>query len=591
MNKYIIKKQKIISFIYKILQPFKLLILAQLIIAIAWGIHLSLKPYILKIIIDKIPNLNEDKAIAELFVPMIAYLGLSLFIVVIFRFYDFIWLKINPQLKSSIAVNLVKKMLGHSITLFHNNLTGDLTNKIKDVMTGVPDLLKLFIDGFVGHFFALIVAIFTVWTVNYKFSLLLCIWIMIFIFGVKFFYNRAENLCIQAAQKRSSVIGQVVDIFSNIINIYLFSAKSNELKNLTSHLNHYVVAEQKRDWWFLFMSAFQGVSFVIYQSSIFILLVYDFKNSRITAGDLTLLISVNIVIINCLSSLSMDILTFSEIFGNIRQGLQIVLQPIDIQDIPYAKPLIVNKGKIIFENIKFSYPNLPALFQNKSVVIGSGEKVGLVGYSGSGKSTFINLILRLYEVNQGRILIDDQDIRSVNQDSLRNNITMLYQDPSLFHRSVIDNIRYGKPNSSEKEIISAAIKAHAHDFIIKLPQGYNTILGEKGVKLSGGQRQRIAIARAILKNAPILILDEATSQLDVLTEEKIQASLSSLMENKTVIVIAHRLSTLLKMDRIIVFDNGKIIKSGKHNELLQEPGLYKMLWNAQVGGFLLDNDN
>jgi ATP-binding cassette subfamily B protein len=286
----------------------------------------------------------------------------------------------------------------------------------------------------------------------------------------------------------------------------------------------------------------------------------------------------------------MDLLKFYEILGNISQGLKIVLQPIDIKNFPQAKPLIVNKGKIIFENVQFNYPNLPQLFQNKSVVIDPGEKVGLVGYSGSGKSTFINLILRLYEVNQGRILIDDQDIKLVTQDSLRNNITILYQDPSLFHRSVVENISYGKPESSIEEIITAAIKAHAHDFIIKLPQGYNTILGEKGVKLSGGQRQRIAIARAILKNSPILILDEATSQLDVLTEEKIQSSLSSLMENKTVIVIAHRLSTLLKMDRIIVFDNGKIVQSGNHYELLAVPGLYKMLWNAQVNGFLLDND-
>lgn len=328
------------------------------------------------------------------------------------------------------------------------------------------------------------------------------------------------------------------------------------------------------------MSAFQGISFVVYQSGIFMLLIYEFKYNKITVGDLTLLISVNVAIINCLSSLSFDFITFSEIFGNIRQGLQIVLQNIDVKDVKNAKPLVVKKGKIVFENVIFNYPNTPPLFQNKSLIIEAGEKIGLVGYSGSGKTTFINLILRLYELNKGRILIDNQDIKLVTQDSLRDNITLLYQEPALFHRSVIDNIRYGKPNSSQEEIISAAIIAHAHDFIIKLPQGYNTILGEKGVKLSGGQRQRIAIARAILKNSPILILDEATSQLDILTEKKIQESLSNLMKNKTVIVIAHRLTTLLKMDRIIVFENGKIVQVGKNNELLRRSGLYKMLWDA-----------
>lgn len=246
------------------------------------------------------------------------------------------------------------------------------------------------------------------------------------------------------------------------------------------------------------------------------------------------------------------------------------------------------RGKIVFDRVKFHYKGTEPLFRDKSVEIAAGQKVGLVGYSGGGKTTFANLILRLYNVTGGAILIDGQDIREVTQDSLRENIAMIPQDTSLFHRSLTENIRYGRINATDDEVIEAAKKAHAHEFISRLPQGYDSLVGERGIKLSGGQRQRIAIARAILKNAPILILDEATSQLDSVTENLIQESLRELMQNKTAIVIAHRLSTLLYMDRILVFDKGRIVADGSHDELLARGRLYKNLWNAQVGGFLPD---
>jgi ATP-binding cassette subfamily B protein len=248
----------------------------------------------------------------------------------------------------------------------------------------------------------------------------------------------------------------------------------------------------------------------------------------------------------------------------------------------------VSQGHIEFSKVKFQYHGAYSLFQNKSVTIDAGQKVGLVGYSGSGKSTFVNLILRFYDVVEGQILIDGQDISKVTQESLRRAIAMIPQDPSLFHRSLMDNIRYGRLTASDEEVIAASQKAHADDFINVLPEAYEVLVGERGVKLSGGQRQRIAIARAVLKNAPILILDEATSQLDSVTESRIQDSLWELMQDKTTLVIAHRLSTLLHMDRILVFDKGHIVEDGTHNELLNIRGLYKTLWDAQVGGFLPD---
>jgi ATP-binding cassette subfamily B protein len=265
--------------------------------------------------------------------------------------------------------------------------------------------------------------------------------------------------------------------------------------------------------------------------------------------------------------------------------------PLEIVDKPNATILNCTHGKIRFDKIKFHYKGTAPLFQNKSIEIKAGQKVGLVGYSGGGKSTFVNLILRLYDITDGAILIDGQDIRDVTQDSLRTSIALIPQDPSLFHRSLMENIRYGRIDATDEEVILAAKKAHAHEFIEKLSQSYDSLVGERGVKLSGGQRQRIAIARAILKNAPILILDEATSQLDSVTESSIQESLWELMQNKTTLVIAHRLSTLLHMDRIIVFDKGVIVEDGTHAELLTNNGLYRTLWKAQVGGFLPDKKN
>ncbi len=267
---------------------------------------------------------------------------------------------------------------------------------------------------------------------------------------------------------------------------------------------------------------------------------------------------------------------FNQAYGKCKQSLIALMIPLEIQDSPHAISLKCEHGKITFNKVKFHYKGTEPLFQNKSIEIKAGQKVGLVGYSGSGKSTFVNLILRLYDITDGEILIDDQDIRNCTQDSLRDNIAMIPQDPALFHRSLFDNIRYGKIEVTDEAVI------------VQLPEGYDSLVGERGIKLSGGQRQRIAIARAILKNAPILILDEATSQLDSLTESLIQESLWTLMQHKTTLVIAHRLSTLLHMDRILVFDKGKIIEDGSHHTLLANNRLYKKLWDAQVGGFLGD---
>lgn len=275
--------------------------------------------------------------------------------------------------------------------------------------------------------------------------------------------------------------------------------------------------------------------------------------------------------------------------GVCRQALTVIQDKHEIVDAPDAKPLKVRRGEIVFENVSFHYAHNRNIFEDKNLVIKAGSKVGLVGFSGSGKSTFVHLILRYFDVEAGRILIDGQDIKNVTQNSLREQIALIPQDTTLFHRTLMENIRYGRLEATDEEVVAAAKRAHAHEFIEKTSHQYHTVAGERGVSLSGGQRQRIAIARAVLKDAPIFILDEATSSLDSVTEKKIQEGLEFLMDAHTCIVIAHRLSTLSNMDRILVFKEGKIVEDGTHYELLEADGHYAHMWNMQAGGFLPDS--
>jgi ATP-binding cassette subfamily B protein len=572
-----------------VIQPFKAYLFGMVLIALIWAVLINVQPYLVKLILNLAMNGNDTNMYHQLLVLMAMYFLSECINVFIFRVYDWITIKLRPTLKRYISLILMDRMMDHAHSFYQKQFAGGLTTRIVDVSKGIPDVLRIVIDRLMACSLMLLFALYNISLIHVKFTIALGLWIILFLGISTILVFRNQYLAYDVADARAMWSGSIVDILTNMASVRFFSGKKFEKSYLKHVADNSVEKDQERDWFFLKLHAFQGGSFLLFQAVCFWWLLNGLVAKTMTPGDFVLVLTLNLHIIENFWNIAKDMRDFWEKLGDVVQGLAIIQTSVEIQDEPGAKELVVTKGEIEFENVQFQYHNAESLFEHKSVIIKPGQKIGLVGYSGSGKTTFVNLILRLFDVTEGNIKIDGQDIKHVTQDSLHNAIAMIPQDPSLFHRSLIENISYGRRGAHHQEIIAAAKRAYAHEFIVALSQGYDTQVGERGVRLSGGQRQRIAIARAILKNAPILIFDEATSQLDSVTESQIQDSLWDLMHNKTTLVIAHRLSTLLHMDRILVFDKGSIVEDGSHEELLAQCGLYQKLWEAQIGGFLVDN--
>ncbi|NVK56423.1 MAG: ABC transporter ATP-binding protein, partial [Alteromonadaceae bacterium] len=382
-----------------------------------------------------------------------------------------------------------------------------------------------------------------------------------------------------------------VDSYTNISTVKLFSHTQREASYAKESMNGFLqtVYPQMRLVTWLYSTVWLNNAILIFASTA--MSIYLWMQQAVTPGDIAIAVSLCLRINGMSQWIMWEVSALFEHVGTVQDGMNTLTTPITIQDKKDGRHLVVQQGAIDFRKVSFNYDENNRVFSDLDIKIRPGEKVGIVGRSGAGKSSLVNLLLRFYDLNSGGIYIDGQNIAEVSQQSLRANISMVTQDTSLLHRSIEENIGYGRQDATLDEIITAAKKAEAHDFISNLTDSkgnhaYQVHVGERGVKLSGGQRQRIAIARVILKDAPILILDEATSALDSEVEVAIQKSLNELMENKTVLAIAHRLSTIAQMDRLIVLDDGKIIESGNHEQLLQQNGIYAKLWQHQTGGFL-----
>lgn len=578
----------LLKFTWKATSPARIYLIGPILMMVFYAVYGYFRPYLLKLLINAASTYKGQEAVDKLWEIAPYFIALIFAFEVVCHFYDWCSMRFKPAVKNNIAKILVDQLLKHDYRFFQTHMTGNLTSKINDLVKNVPEIIKTITDNFLTNILSLFAAVYLLSQVHFLFAAGILIWSIIFFVLSVSTISSFNHLANTRAESSAKIIGTIIDILSNVVNVKLFARKLYELSRLDYFLNNYYVASIKQRWFLLKIYASQGFSYAIYQSVCIVLLIKLFGEGKVTPGDFGMILTINLWVFDCIWNMSDKMRSFSENWGAVTQALNAIYVPTRINDKPNAPALAVTKGEIRFDNVEFKYKGAELLFRQTSVTIQGGQKVGLVGHSGSGKSTFVNLILRLFDVTSGRILIDGQDIRDISQNSLHEEIGTIAQDPALFHRTILENIRYGKLEATDEEVITAAKKIHAHEFIESLPEKYHTMVGERGTKLSGGQRQRISIARAILKNAPILILDEATSQLDTETELVIQEAFKDIMPNKTAIVIAHRLSTLLSMDRILVFERGRIIQDGTHQELIAKDGLYRKLWQSQICGIIPD---
>lgn len=477
-------------------------------------------------------------------------------------------------------------MIGHSHYFFANNFGGSLTQRINKYTRAFEKLTdRMTMDGLplVVRGAGTVIAIYTFLP---KYSYILGIFCIVFL-STAFIYIRYKlKYDIIASEADSKTVGVLSDSISNQSSIQLFTGHEHEKERAKD-----VIQDQRKKIifnWYLWegLATIQSFYVVMVEFVVFYIAIGDWKLSLITLPVMILLQNYLFRLIDSLWSFGSIVRTYYESFADAEEMVVILNTPYEVAD-KTTQVLKEVKGEVVFDNVTYVYENNNSkVLDAFSLTIPAGQKVAIVGSSGAGKTTFVRLLMRLFNLTSGRILIDGVDISNISQKNLREEISFVPQDPVLFHRTLMENIRYGKRSATDEEVLKAAHLANCDDFIDKLPNGYETFVGERGVKLSGGERQRVAIARAILKNSPILILDEATSSLDSHSESLIQDALHKLIQGKTTIVIAHRLSTIREMDRIIVIEKGKIIEDGTHENLIkEESGLYKKLWDLQAGGF------
>ncbi|MDU0113464.1 ABC transporter ATP-binding protein [Psychrosphaera aquimarina] len=482
-------------------------------------------------------------------------------------------------------------LLAQSLSFFQNEFAGRVATKVMQTSLAVRETVMKVVDilVYIGVYFISIGVL--VFNIDWRLATPLFVWFIVYVLILRTLLPRLKKVSQKQADARSLMTGRIVDSYTNISTVKLFSHTNQEAEYAKDSMDGFLqtVYPQMRLATWLYSAVWINNAILIFTMAS--MSIYLWLQQVVTPGDIAIAISLCLRINSMSQWVMWEVSALFENIGTVQDGINTLAKPIEVQDINNANDLNIQQGAIDFRNITFNYDEKNRVFDQLDIKIKPGEKVGIVGRSGAGKSTLVNLLLRFYNLDKGGIYIDGQNIAEVSQRSLRANISMVTQDTSLLHRTIKENIAYGKQNAQTDEIIEAAKAAEADEFIAKLSDNkgntaYDVQVGERGVKLSGGQRQRIAIARVILKNAPILILDEATSALDSEVEQAIQKSLDNLMENKTVLAIAHRLSTIAQMDRLLVLDQGKIVESGSHAELLELNGIYAKLWQHQTGGFL-----
>lgn len=574
----------IFHFIKKQRLNFSIIILAFVI----WSFNDAFFPYLLKRIVNTVAHLHGDRTGIYTAVSGSVILVVLLWATseIFMRLQGILQIYTFPKFRANIREAVFNHVKLHSQDYFANNFAGQIAKKLGDLPTSCQTIVEIICFQLVTITVGSIIVLTMMWFTHPLYAIILVIWMAIHLTIIGIFFRKSHKLAEVHSEAITVLNGKTVDIFTNILNVKLFSRTKYESDYLNQYQKEEIHKAKNALWIIEKMRMGLGINGLFLIFAMVFALLYGWTQHWVSIGDFTQVLMQSFWLLGWLWFLSFQVTLFARELGTIENALRLIKQKHELTDAKDAKTIDIRNGQIEFDNVCFAYKNNAPVFDHLNIIIKAGEKVGLVGFSGSGKSTFVNLILRFHDLNAGSINIDGMNIAKVTQDSLRKQISMIPQEPMLFHRSLMQNIRYGQLDATDEQVIAASKLAHCHEFIEVLDEGYHSMVGERGIKLSGGQRQRIAIARAILKNAPILILDEATSALDSVTEKLIQQSLRGLMKDRTTIVVAHRLSTLHDMDRILVFHQGRIIEQGTIEALLKLDKHFAKLWNMQTDGYL-----
>lgn len=558
---------------------------------VSLGIVSTIIPLFYKRFFDVIAAGGDKTIIAQQLISIIIIIaGLNAIVWIFWRITTYASNIFQSSTIAALKRDAYDYVMQHSYGYFSNNFTGSIVQRINRYARAFERLADRISTNVLLLAVRMLVVIVVVMTINPVIAAILIVWAAIFLLFNILFSKWKLRYDIKVAETDSRTTGFLADTITNHNTIQLFSGLKYESKNWNE-----LTAEQARVTrlnWDLNSIIEAGQAFLgfLIEFVLFYFAIRYWQTDAITIGVFILFQSYILILVDQLWDFTRVVRDIYQCYADAKEMVEIMLLPHEITDAPKASDFVVKEGRIEFKDLNFCFNETREVLKNINLTIKPGEKVALVGPSGAGKTTFVRLLLRLYIPTSGKILIDGVDISQVRQDDLRSNISMVPQDPVLFHRTLAQNIGYGQRGCSIDQIKKAGTLAHCDEFINELPFGYETYVGERGIKLSGGERQRVAIGRAILKNAPILVLDEATSSLDSHSESLIQDALNNLINNRTAIVIAHRLSTIQKMDRIVVINDGEIIEDGTHSELLaKENSLYRKLWSLQAGGFLVDN--
>jgi ATP-binding cassette, subfamily B, bacterial len=543
--------------------------------------------YGMKLLVDAMAA--GDKAHAGVWAALGLFVGLIVTENALWRLGGWLGCRTIVASGVDIRLELFNHLSGHSMRYFADNLSGALGHRITQTAGAFGGLVGTMIWSIAPPCTDFIGALVIFSGVDWRMAAALSLFVALVAGALAWFGARGRPLHNFYAEQANIVSGELVDVATNVWSVKAFAAGARERARLGARFRNEADA-QRRSWmWLEKTRILHDIALTLMAGSMLAWAVWQWSAGRITPGDVVMVSALTFRILHGSRDLVISLVNTTQQWHYIGETLRTIGKPHEVSDAPEAPPLIGLGGAIEFDDVAFVYGDGHRVLRNFSLRIPAGQRVGLVGPSGAGKSTLISLVQRLHDVQAGRVLVDGQDVRAVTQDSLRAAIAVVPQEITLFHRSVMENIRYGRPDASDEEVFAAARAAYCDDFIRELSQGYDTLVGERGIKLSGGQRQRVGIARAILKDAPLIILDEATSALDTESEREIQKALEELIRGRTVLAVAHRLSTLVAFDRIVVLMDGKIVEDGPPLELRRRGGVFESLWRMQADGLSMDD--